>query len=1568
MKKITRQALLMGGIMLLLLGTLLVLSQESEANFRLYSSYKGNTEVQLCWTKEDSENFHRYEVYRDDVNVDTYNDANVTKHQDLGLTKDTSYDYRVEVYVWNHNHTETYKKDDDKKDDILTGEVEGTVIIDTSWTAGDGPYKLSRAVEVEPGVKLVIGTGTVVNASGTYVEGAHPDIDGITVIGGLSFQDLTSLSVKNSKLYYPEENGAGNPGLEIFNCSNIVIENNEFVDYDPGAWPHGTPAIRFDLQEGEPTCRNVAIYDNEFDACYYGIFGWTLDNATIYDNKFTDNYRGIVIEKDLNNSEIYDNLFETWSWSSGYANGFFVTARNASIYRNNFTDLNNALLLFGKDVVVHNNTMLNVTEAMSMDGDRIVFHYNSMEGKEEYSSGIVFEGDRLTIAHNKLVRFKDNAMEFDRDTSNTTIHKNRVLHGKHGITSSFEYRDHITIRDNLFRNNTGYALDLINLRNSTIRNNQILDSPYGAGIWLHYGCFNNTIRDNTIRNMRETGILLGADSWVYDDNDGNIIEDNHVTGTKYGVKMYGKYDANDGTITADNNTVRNNNLSGNRYGVYIRGGNNNTITDNKIQECEIDGIYISYTDKWDVRYGGHYNKVERNRVSRADSGGWDIMDNRKSWATNEFKENTIGKKYPTTFSISGYNETIRIMSEETPPPMPKPPEHPAKNVNISNFLLVSHEGASFYLTFHYDDDQLRGLKEENMDIWRWQWPEGGPGEPWSKDRNQTVWKGTFPWRDYQENTINVQITNSSREALYALLIPMPVHNTDTDKDFDTVQAAIDDFDTANGHTITVDPAYTEAETEENIYVSKELTIVSTSGGPEANWIVAEDEDKDVIWISEPEVTIKGFTIKGSTSKRGIAVPVDLENILVEDCVFTDNYNGIFYTGYESRADHGTIEIRDCVFDANKNAGVLLNLSVDCKVVDSSFKGGDYGLALQYAKGTSVVGCSFEDQKEMGIYINQGSENSLTGNDVKRGKVGIQVHTSDKNEFSYTTVEDGEKGLELIQADENKIEDTTIKGPKEYGIRLQDCDKNEFLRGHVEGKMTGILFEESEENELTSFLVKAAGAGDVFGVDLKDSKNNELGWVNITDLATIGQQAIGLRFYAGSTHNEVWNCVVRDLESSNSTGVVAGSPLNEFKSVTVSGIITYGPLASKGIWLLPYANANLFADCVVFDVTANYDSFGIYLEENTHNNFTRCKIEKVWATDDEHWGHGVHGDLDTEFELADCEFLNNGVGLFAVNGSAPVVHWSDFTGSKDHGILSMVDSKTLDAENNWWGHKSGPAGVGPGTGDKVSEHVDYEPWVGAEYTGKSQKKVQAGTGVVDTTDDTDAAVDYTTTEELTITTMKYEENPGSGFQGDIGKYIDVHIDEADNADELMIKLYYTEAEVAGKTEAKLRMSWWDGQDWAKCSETGVNTVDGDGYAGYIWAKVRTDTTPSLDDLGGTPFGAGEAEDAVAHEEDDDDDDDGGGGVLLVILVVVVVAALVLLWNMGMLPIGQQQAGAEEPRTLEDKKEEPRPKPGAKAPEEAGSPEVSEGGEAEPKAKPGEMQEGEESPELPGEEQA
>ncbi len=167
---------------------------------------------------------------------------------------------------------------------------------------------------------------------------------------------------------------------------------------------------------------------------------------------------------------------------------------------------------------------------------------------------------------------------------------------------------------------------------------------------------------------------------------------------------------------------------------------------------------------------------------------------------------------------------------------------------------------------------------------------------------------------------------------------------------------------------------------------------------------------------------------------------------------------------------------------------------------------------------------------------------------------------------------------------------------------------------------------------------------------------------------------------------------------------------------------------------------------------------------------------------------------------------------------------------------------------------------------MTAYVDYDPWLRVEVGNTI-----SGTVTDDTFDATaEADIEVSVNGTATVTVAKYAGNPGSGFGGDIGKYVDVYVDDVSAVNEIEIRLYYTNGDISGKVESSLRLYWWDGSTWAICSDTGVNMAAVNGYSGYIWAKIRDDTTPSLNDLSGTPFGA------TASTIQDGGGGGGGGG--------------------------------------------------------------------------------------------
>jgi len=96
---------------------------------------------------------------------------------------------------------------------------------------------------------------------------------------------------------------------------------------------------------------------------------------------------------------------------------------------------------------------------------------------------------------------------------------------------------------------------------------------------------------------------------------------------------------------------------------------------------------------------------------------------------------------------------------------------------------------------------------------------------------------------------------------------------------------------------------------------------------------------------------------------------------------------------------------------------------------------------------------------------------------------------------------------------------------------------------------------------------------------------------------------------------------------------------------------------------------------------------------------------------------------------------HGVGIDGTP-SAITLRWNriyDNTGDGCHNY-STVD---VDGTYNWWGDASGPSGVGPGSGDQITTHVLYDPWIGKSDTENIvcdpdplELTAAAGTGTVD----------------------------------------------------------------------------------------------------------------------------------------------------------------------------------------------------------------------------------------------
>ncbi len=138
--------------------------------------------------------------------------------------------------------------------------------------------------------------------------------------------------------------------------------------------------------------------------------------------------------------------------------------------------------------------------------------------------------------------------------------------------------------------------------------------------------------------------------------------------------------------------------------------------------------------------------------------------------------------------------------------------------------------------------------------------------------------------------------------------------------------------------------------------------------------------------------------------------------------------------------------------------------------------------------------------------------------------------------------------------------------------------------------------------------------------------------------------------------------------------------DDFESIIENSIITYAGYGSSD------NNAN---------IEIRYDSYVTLL----HNEILHSNQNGIYV-----YGEpdvNIHNNLISE---------NLTHGVFVGNiGQDIDFTYNNIYDNDEYGVMNEDNNNWVDARNVYWGSNNGPGGVGPGSGDEVSEMVMYDPW-------------------------------------------------------------------------------------------------------------------------------------------------------------------------------------------------------------------------------------------------------------------
>lgn len=303
---------------------------------------------------------------------------------------------------------------------------------------------------------------------------------------------------------------------------------------------------------------------------------------------------------------------------------------------------------------------------------------------------------------------------------------------------------------------------------------------------------------------------------------------------------------------------------------------------------------------------------------------------------------------------------------------------------------------------------------------------------------------------------------------------------------------------APGETVTVAPGIYR----EHLRIDKPLTLIGEPGA-----IIDGGGSGDIVEITAPDVTLKGFTIRNTgidldqenAAIRATAPRVTLENNTLEDILF----------GIDLR------ESPDSRVVGNRIGGKKLDIArrgdglrlwrADRAVVERNIIHDGRDAILWYSTGV-VVRDNVGYDCRYGLHLMFSDQVTITGNEFTRNSVGIYL--------MYST------GIEITG---NRL--LRNRGPSGYGIGLKEADRFSVRDNLIVGNRSGVYIDGSPftDKQPGEFAGNTIAYNDVGFTFLPSARGNELvgnNFIeNIDQIAVSGRGSLEAnRFWKGETGN------------------------------------------------------------------------------------------------------------------------------------------------------------------------------------------------------------------------------------------------------------------------------------------------------------------------------------------------------------------------------------------------------------------------------------------------------------------